>query len=1359
MDTFEFYTELFNNGQIAIRKNNDLNGFEFHFANKNNLSPELHQNLKSHGFRWSPRNHNWYHKVNDVSENFVKNFIKENSLQEEKQKEIIKENEPSIPTWDYKKTLIELRAIKKAAIELAEKTNTPLNFPAFQETILQQLEQMDNNDLITSEQIATVIEEKLQNTIKFKEKLHESTESNTIQMGKSGLNREHDFRRGNSRDAQEFDGGVSSAEMDGISRQGYARNGYGNSIQNGKSSSGISLGGKTAIPVDNSFTDGQVRERSIETDRSTSGGIHSKDLREGELVEGLSELSESAKQLGYGDVEKTQGSKEQKRIRAEIKTLLENKTDKQLTLADIELLKLYEGGGGLKEIDVTAAETLNAFYTPHTIILKTWELVDALNPHAKTVLEPSSGIGRFAENRPNNEFTLRELDETSSRIARILHPKAEIIQGAFQAQFFDNNGIARLQNYTLPQYDVVIGNPPYGLYSGEWKGKGEGKEFSYIDEYFIAKGLESTKEGGTLAFVMPSGFLKRHNEVLAETLSKDSLLVDAWRLPNGVFPTTDVGTDIVVFKKLTEDEKKIYPQEKRTAILLGDEYFKQNPNHILGQVKTRSGRFGKVDYVAVPENETIQTMLNKIKPNLDYLKIYEVSKPIVSKTTQIVSKVTAIENKVAELMQQKLPYVEQVYQSVVNPPESNPFINNTEFNKIYEIESDVNFEKMDNRFWRSDNSWALKSNTYLYFDIATRCSAIAISDSNNKKKLIAAIDKDGKILKLFSNEDYNELTKNRKDRLQTLFDLYAKENSTQFTNAFNLAHAFIDIQDGIAYFKNIEKRESNYSDRIQFFNSSTNTKVEFDSIKYAIDADKARQINGYRSNISLGNVFFAQLSTLYPKSSEVNFKQVLKDDSVIRLAGNNIKEALEKEFFSINGIKDFEELKKIISEKRETIARVRLAKREEAEKQAIIDYSQNELFNQILLHGISVISEHWKCESIDDFIANNSHIRLAEDTENKNTVNIYIDYKRSFAINEKEKSLQTFNNFYVTKEFVKTLYENFGNELYVNDKAFTEVIVSLNKELLSFTPPKVKLELGEKVAMMFIEKVKDGFKNSANEELKKTRKLDFDSPVFVIKPDNKTEFLCKLNGTHSKLFASVDSNYPMFDFDKQTNILHFYQQSFEEGYLQSFEKVFKTTFKNLSIVKDITINNQRYVDTDGVTIKANPLGKVYEPVKSALMDNKDFADIYGKNWNPQDRLYWEATDYKGYVDTSKLTQSELNHLKSSENYVEETHGNYIHKELFASGNIYEKIQLNLEHFHNSELDENMYQKNKVILENAIPIPYTIKEINQSVKSPFVEFFELDGIPIKEKFLQWATGSTLEDSGNKRNHNSHVFKRR
>ena len=306
--------------------------------------------------------------------------------------------------------------------------------------------------------------------------------------------------------------------------------------------------------------------------------------------------------------------KDIKKIREQCREILK-KPDAEITEADKAILAQYEGAGGLNEANRSNAGILNEFYTPNNLVEKVWQIVDHYAPNAKTVLEPTAGVGKFANNRPNNEFTMHELDETSARINKILHPDANIVQGAYQKQFFDESERFHVGGgYKQPKYDIVIGNPPYGEYSDKWKGLGEGKLFDRYEEYFIAKGLDALKdENSLLAFVVPSGFLNTESDKQKEFLATNGKLVDAYRLPEGAFPTTEVGTDIVVFKKWESPKEFNAEYLENKNLLSNGEWFNQHPEKVLGEVKTRTNRFGREEeYVTAHEGLTVQDELNKI---------------------------------------------------------------------------------------------------------------------------------------------------------------------------------------------------------------------------------------------------------------------------------------------------------------------------------------------------------------------------------------------------------------------------------------------------------------------------------------------------------------------------------------------------------------------------------------------------------------------------------------------------------------------------------------------------------------------------------------------------------------------------
>ena len=293
-----------------------------------------------------------------------------------------------------------------------------------------------------------------------------------------------------------------------------------------------------------------------------------------------------------------------KRIREQCLTLLNEKRTDELTAEDKHILAQYEGGGGTGEAQRSASGVLYEFYTPKAVCNTLWHLVDAYDPTIKTVLEPAGGTGRFLVGREHNECTLIEPDETASRIARLLHPAAEVKTQSFQELFF-KDGVIRTAQYTGKKFDLVIGNPPYGTYSGFYKGKGEGASHSRYEQYFLDRALDVVKDGGLVAFVLPSSFLQSAQTEGKRLIAAKGTLIDAWRLPSGIFPTTDVGVDLVIVKKAKGDEKDFSL----------DAFFARHRDHILGEEKEGVNQFGRKQITIVPfTGETPEATLARIMP-------------------------------------------------------------------------------------------------------------------------------------------------------------------------------------------------------------------------------------------------------------------------------------------------------------------------------------------------------------------------------------------------------------------------------------------------------------------------------------------------------------------------------------------------------------------------------------------------------------------------------------------------------------------------------------------------------------------------------------------------------------------------
>lgn len=276
------------------------------------------------------------------------------------------------------------------------------------------------------------------------------------------------------------------------------------------------------------------------------------------------------------------------------------------------MMREYSGAGGKIEAGAEGRGILDEFYTPREIVDSMWKLADAYFPgnikDAK-VLEPSAGVGRFVESAPSEKnVTAYELDKVSGTVFQILHPLANAKIGDFQNVFTDNSG--RPQK-TYDRFDVVIGNPPYGERSGLLKGMGEESNIGRWEDYFIKRGLDLTNDKGILVYIVPSSFLNGTKETRAKVaIAKQAYLLDAFRLPEGMFEDTQVATDVLVFKKGTEFQN--------SELLYDGGFFKENPDRVLGTETERKNRFGRDEKAVTGSKESALAKLSELAGKIEY---------------------------------------------------------------------------------------------------------------------------------------------------------------------------------------------------------------------------------------------------------------------------------------------------------------------------------------------------------------------------------------------------------------------------------------------------------------------------------------------------------------------------------------------------------------------------------------------------------------------------------------------------------------------------------------------------------------------------------------------------------------------
>ena len=243
----------------------------------------------------------------------------------------------------------------------------------------------------------------------------------------------------------------------------------------------------------------------------------------------------------------------------------------------IEICNQFQSGGTAKE----GRGILDEYYTQDKIVNAVRNLI---KEHFKTqieisVLEPSVGTGNFIYATHglsvNSKITGFEINETTAKIAKLLHPDADINLRSFEDEFIDEKG--NKKDFSQ-QYDLVIGNPPYGEHRGLYKGLGEEPKISKYEDYFVKRSLDSLKTDGVLAMVLPSSWLNRQNNL------KNVNILEGFRLPNGAFAGTQIGTDIIILRKNNQNISKDISN-----------YFENNPTRILGETLEKTNRFGRLE--------------------------------------------------------------------------------------------------------------------------------------------------------------------------------------------------------------------------------------------------------------------------------------------------------------------------------------------------------------------------------------------------------------------------------------------------------------------------------------------------------------------------------------------------------------------------------------------------------------------------------------------------------------------------------------------------------------------------------------------------------------------------------------------
>lgn len=257
------------------------------------------------------------------------------------------------------------------------------------------------------------------------------------------------------------------------------------------------------------------------------------------------------------------------------------------------------------EYDSAKRTTFNAFYTSKAVIGGIHDAIRRLGITSDaTILEPGCGIGNFmGHGEPGQRFIGVELDSISGRIARAIHPQADIRIESFRDTKLPQAGI-----------DAVIGNVPFSNLTLDH----HGQKFS-LHDYFFAKSVDALKPGGVLALVTSHYTLDKQNAAIREYLAGKADFVGAIRLPSDAFKRegTAVVTDIVFLRRRAPGEPahhvddtwlSVSPLSIEGVEVPVNRYFLNHPEMVLGNWSRKDTLYGGEGYSLESNGELSQQL-------------------------------------------------------------------------------------------------------------------------------------------------------------------------------------------------------------------------------------------------------------------------------------------------------------------------------------------------------------------------------------------------------------------------------------------------------------------------------------------------------------------------------------------------------------------------------------------------------------------------------------------------------------------------------------------------------------------------------------------------------------------------------
>ena len=239
--------------------------------------------------------------------------------------------------------------------------------------------------------------------------------------------------------------------------------------------------------------------------------------------------------------------------------------------------------------------TLTAFYTPAVVCKFIYKVLEKMGFEKGRILEPAIGVGNILRYAPeelyfNSKITGVEMDTISAKISKHLYQSANIIHSRFEETELKDDS-----------FDLILSNVPFGdIKPFDTQNKDLNSEKCYIHDYYFLKSIKKCRENGLIILITSAGTMDKKDAKIRNLIDKSCDFIGAVRLPISVFKETgtEVTTDIIFLRKNSNSTNKIKWTNIKNYIEANgeefeiNEYFADNPEMMMGNLKYVSGQFG-----------------------------------------------------------------------------------------------------------------------------------------------------------------------------------------------------------------------------------------------------------------------------------------------------------------------------------------------------------------------------------------------------------------------------------------------------------------------------------------------------------------------------------------------------------------------------------------------------------------------------------------------------------------------------------------------------------------------------------------------------------------------------------------------